>query len=49
LKADEWIVVNPPDSLEEGQEVRVKEVAAAESTGPPGRARGGSVASGATR
>jgi RND family efflux transporter MFP subunit len=27
LKADEWIVLNPPDSLENGQEVHVKEVA----------------------
>lgn len=27
LKADQWIVLNPPDSLEDGQEVHVKEVA----------------------
>jgi RND family efflux transporter MFP subunit len=27
LKADEWIVLNPPDSIENGQEVHVKEVA----------------------
>ena len=26
LKADDWIVLNPPDSLEDGQEVHVKEV-----------------------
>jgi len=26
LKADDWIVLNPPDSLEDRQEVRVKEV-----------------------
>jgi len=26
LKAGDWIVLNPPDSLNEGQEVRVKEV-----------------------
>jgi len=27
LKADDWIVLNPPDSIENGQEVHVKEVA----------------------
>jgi hypothetical protein len=27
LEANDWIVLNPADSLEEGQEVRVKEVA----------------------
>jgi RND family efflux transporter MFP subunit len=27
LTADDWIVLNPPDSLEEGQEVHVKQVA----------------------
>jgi RND family efflux transporter MFP subunit len=27
LKPDEWIVLNPPDSIENGQEVHVKEVA----------------------
>jgi membrane fusion protein (multidrug efflux system) len=26
LKADDWIVLNPPDSLSDGQEVHVKEV-----------------------
>jgi hypothetical protein len=26
LEANDWIVLNPADSLEEGQEVRVKEV-----------------------
>jgi RND family efflux transporter MFP subunit len=26
LKADDWIVLNPPDSIENGQEVHVKEV-----------------------
>jgi RND family efflux transporter MFP subunit len=26
LKADDWIVINPPDSLEDGQQVHVKEV-----------------------
>jgi RND family efflux transporter MFP subunit len=34
LDAADWIVLNPPDSLEEGQEVRVKEVA---MTRPPGQ------------
>jgi RND family efflux transporter MFP subunit len=27
LDANDWIVLNPPDSLEDGQEVRVKEIA----------------------
>jgi hypothetical protein len=27
LKPDQWIVLNPPDSLEEGQVVKVKQVA----------------------
>lgn len=27
LKADDWIVLNPPDSIEDGEEVHVKEVA----------------------
>ena len=27
LKAGDWIVLNPPDSLNDGQEVHVKEVA----------------------
>jgi hypothetical protein len=27
LEANDWIVLNPADSLDEGQEVRVKEVA----------------------
>jgi hypothetical protein len=26
LTADDWIVLNPPDSLEDGQEVHVKQV-----------------------
>jgi hypothetical protein len=26
LKANDWIVLNPPDSLNDGQEVHVKEV-----------------------
>jgi hypothetical protein len=41
LKPDDWIVLNPPDSLEDGQEVHVKEVdnplapAAAPATATP--------------
>ena len=43
LKPDDWIVLNPPDSLEDGQAVHVKEVnnplvpapTAASSSGPP--------------
>jgi hypothetical protein len=35
LDVNDWIVVNPADSLEEGQEVRVKELAA-NSTPVPG-------------
>jgi hypothetical protein len=27
LKPDQWIVLNPPDSLEDGQVVKVKQVA----------------------
>jgi len=49
LKADEWIVLNPPDSLEEGQEVRVKEVAARDPSGTAGGGRERSGASGASR
>jgi len=40
LKADDWIVLNPPDAIEEGQEVHVKEVrdplAPAPAAGKPG-------------
>jgi RND family efflux transporter MFP subunit len=47
LQADDWIVLNPPDSIENGQEVHVKEVAnpvapaAAPGAGgaPPGTAK----------
>ncbi len=35
LDAADWIVLNPPDSLEEGQEVRVKEVAMNRPPGQP--------------
>ena len=41
LQANDWIVLNPADSLDEGQEVRVKEVAqtaAPASTSAPGAA-----------
>jgi RND family efflux transporter MFP subunit len=34
VEATDWIVVNPADSLDEGQEVRVKEVAQAPAPGP---------------
>jgi len=40
LKPDDWIVLNPPDSLEEGQQVHVKEVnnpLAAPATAEPSR------------
>jgi hypothetical protein len=33
LKPDQWIVLNPPDSLEDGQVVKVKQVA--NPTAPP--------------
>jgi len=49
LKAEEWIVVNPPDSLEEGQEVRTKEIAGQEAPGPAAGGREGGGASGAAR
>ena len=35
LKPDEWIVLNPPDSIENGQEVRVKEVSNPLAPAPP--------------
>jgi RND family efflux transporter MFP subunit len=38
ISADDWIVLNPPDSLEEGQEVHVKKIAnptAAPPAAPP--------------
>jgi RND family efflux transporter MFP subunit len=34
LDAGEWIVLNPPDSLDEGQEVRIKEVVQNSAPGP---------------
>ena len=36
LDAKDWIVLNPADSLEEGQEVRVKEISLNVPSGPPG-------------
>jgi RND family efflux transporter MFP subunit len=43
LDANDWIVLNPADSLEEGQEVRVKEIAqnSAPVAGSPGTAAPG--------
>jgi RND family efflux transporter MFP subunit len=35
LEPNDWIVLNPADSLEEGQEVRVKETAKAAAPGQP--------------
>lgn len=41
LSAEDWIVLNPPDSLDEGESVKVKEVAPAQSA-PAGSASGAS-------
>jgi RND family efflux transporter MFP subunit len=35
LQASDWIVVNPPDSIEDGQEAHVKEVAQTNPQAPP--------------
>ncbi len=35
ISADDWIVLNPPDSLEEGQEVHVKQIANPTAATPP--------------
>jgi RND family efflux transporter MFP subunit len=40
LDANDWIVLNPADSLEDGQEVRVKETAMAAAPGQPAPAPG---------
>ena len=40
LDANDWIVLNPADSLEDGQEVRVKETAMTAAPGQPARAPG---------
>jgi RND family efflux transporter MFP subunit len=37
LEAHDWIVLNPADSLEEGQEVRVKEIALNPASAPSGQ------------
>jgi RND family efflux transporter MFP subunit len=42
LKGDEWIVLNPPDSLENDQEVHVKKVPNPLSPPPPAKEGGGS-------
>ena len=41
LSAEDWIVLNPPDSIDEGESVKVKEVAPAQSA-PAGSASGDS-------
>ncbi|HEY1484398.1 MAG TPA: efflux RND transporter periplasmic adaptor subunit [Candidatus Acidoferrum sp.] len=38
LKADDWIVLNPPDALEDGQQVHVKEVPNPTVPAPAGQA-----------
>ena len=38
LKADDWIVLNPPDSLNDGEEVHTKEVANPMAPAPPANA-----------
>lgn len=38
LEPTDWIVLNPADSLDEGQDVRVKQVAQGEAAGAPGSA-----------
>jgi hypothetical protein len=38
LEPADWIVLNPADSLDEGQDVRVKQVPQAEATGAPAQA-----------
>jgi hypothetical protein len=40
LDRNDWIVLNPADSLEEGQEVRVKETAMTPAPGRPAPAPG---------
>jgi RND family efflux transporter MFP subunit len=40
LKEDDWIVLNPADSLDDGQQVRVKQVAQNAAPGPSGAAAG---------
>jgi hypothetical protein len=38
LEPSDWIVLNPADSLDEGQDVRVKQVAQPDATGAPAQA-----------
>ena len=38
LNSADWIVLNPADSLEDGQEVRVKEITLSSATPPAGPA-----------
>jgi membrane fusion protein (multidrug efflux system) len=37
LEPADWIVLNPADSLDDGQEVRVKQMASPEAAGAPAR------------
>jgi RND family efflux transporter MFP subunit len=36
LRADDWIVLNPPDSLDDGMQVNIKETSQKAAPGPPG-------------
>jgi RND family efflux transporter MFP subunit len=47
LKADDWIVLNPPDSLNDGEEVHVKEVDNPMAPAPAQKAPGKPTGSGA--
>jgi len=38
LEPTDWIVLNPADSLDDGQQVRVKEIAQAGAAGAPAQA-----------
>jgi membrane fusion protein, multidrug efflux system len=49
LDASDWIVLNPADSLDEGQEVRVKEIAVNRPPGQPAPAPQSNPAPGATK
>src|SRR5262249_17021822 len=46
LSKDEWIVINPPDSIDEGDEVRVSESKPAESSPAPSAPSGQPAAAG---
>ena len=43
LKSDDWIVLNPPDSIENGEEVHMKEVSNPMQPAPAANAPGGNV------